>query len=274
MNRNTFIKQFHKFQFNREQHFAPKLKKALNAQYLQFLTAKKHGLGNDHALQTISSNGVHQVLRAIYLDSIHYGSLIFSQLPKAPKKTKRRAPIGFNEEMIQLINTYFATDILNFSEGITDTTKEKIKEILQQATLEGQGLQWIVDNIQAQSDELNPSRSRLIARTETVTATNQAGHIAAAKTGLMMKKEWLSTLDSRTRVAHMVANGQTVNFEDYFHVGGETLLSPGARVQSTGLPTSGENVINCRCVELHIPVRNSSGALIEHDYGILSAVDL
>lgn len=270
MTRQQFLAQFHKFQINREQHFAPKIKKALITQYDQFLTAKKHGLSDDHALEHITSNSVQTVLKAIYKDSVHYGSLVYSQLPKAPKKVKRRAPIGFNEEIIALISQYYAGDILNFSEGITDTTKDKIKEILQQATLEGQGLQWTVDSIQAQSDDLNPNRSRLIARTETVTATNQAGHLAAAKTGLLMQKQWLSAEDSRVRAAHAIADGQTIDFDSYFFVGGETMLIPGARVQESGLATSPENVCNCRCVSLHLPQRNSNGQLIEHDYGLLS----
>lgn len=268
MDKQAFLSQFHHFQINREQHFAPKIRKALNAQYDQFLTAKKHGLSDQHALEHITATGMHVVLKSIYKDSVHYGSLVYSQLPKAPKKVKRRAPIGFNEELIALINQYYAGDILNFAEGITDTTKEKIKEILIQAALEGQALKWIVDRVIEQDKTLSASRSRLIARTETVTASNQAGHLAAAKTGLLMKKSWLSAEDSRVRPTHAEVNGHIIGFEDYFHVGGETMLVPGARIQENGLPTSPENVCNCRCTSLSLPVRNSAGALIEHNYGI------
>lgn len=269
MNKTAFLSQFHHFQINREQHFAPKLYKALQHQYSQFITAKKHGLSNQHALEHVTSASIYTVLKAIYKDSVHYGSLVYSQLPKAPKKLKRRAPIGFNEEMIALVNDYFDSDILNFSEGITDTTKEAIQVILQIANEEGRSLDWIVNNMETETD-LNRSRSRLIARTETVTSTNQAGHLAAAKTGLLMNKEWLSAEDSRVRPAHAEANGHTVGFEDYFHVGGETLLVPGARIQENGLPTSPENVCNCRCCSLNVAVRDERGRLIEHDYGVFS----
>lgn len=271
MDRIAFRNQFNHFQQNREQHFAPKIYKALRSQYDQFLTAKKHGLNNQHSLEQISSTSMHAAIKEVYKDSVHYGSLIYSQLPKAPKKLKRRAPIGFNQQMIDLINNYFDDQILNTAEGISDTTKTLIQVVLQIAQEDGRSLDWIVEQLTTESADLSRSRSRLIARTETVTATNQAGHFAAAKTGLLMKKEWLSAEDARVRPAHAIAAGTTVGFEDYFHVDGETLLVPGARIQEDGRPTSPENVINCRCISLNLPVR-INGVLVEHDYGLMQLV--
>lgn len=267
MNKTAWLTQFHKFQINREQHFAPKLYKALQHQYSQFITAKKHGLSNQHALEHVTSTSIYVVLKAIYKDSVHYGSLVYSQLPKAPKKVKRRAPIGFNEEMVALINDYFDSDILNFSEGITDTTKEAIQVILQIANEEGRSLDWIVDNLEEETD-LNRNRSRLIARTETVTSTNQAGYFAAAKTGLLMQKIWLSTMDARVRPDHAAVNGSSIGFEDYFTVGDSRLLVPGARYQENGLSSPAAEVCNCRCCALYDAKRDARGRLIEHDYNI------
>ncbi len=68
---------------------------------------------------------------------------------------------------------------------------------MQIATEEGRDLQWIENQLVAESYDLNRNRSRLIARTETVTATNQAAYFAAAKTGLLVTKEWLSAGDNR-----------------------------------------------------------------------------
>lgn len=267
MNKQSYLSQFHKFQLNREQHFAPKLYKALKHQYSQFITAKRHGMSNQHALEQITSSSIYVVLKAIYRDSVHYGSLVYSQLPKAPKKLKRRAPIGFNEEMVALINDYFDSDILNFSEGITETTREAIQVILQIANEEGRDLDWIVDNMETETD-LNRNRSRLIARTETVTASNQAGYFAAAKTGLLMSKQWLATMDSRVRPDHANVNGSIVGFDEYFTVGSSRLLVPGARVQENGLASPAMEVCNCRCVALYESKRDARGRLIEHNYGL------
>lgn len=274
MDKQAYLNQFHKFQYNRELHFGPKFRAAIKHQYEQFLTAKKHGLSNQHSLEHITSASIYTVLKSLYRDSVHYGSLIYSQLPKAPTKLKRRAPMGFNQEMIDLINAYFedSKGWINIAEGITDTTRELIQVVLEIANEEGRDLEWIVTALEEEENgDLTRNRSRLIARTETVTATNQAAYFAAAKTGLLMKKEWLNADDSRVRPAHAVAGGEKVDMEGYFTVGGEKMLVPGARVQENGLPTSAGNVCNCRCVALYIPQR-VAGRLVEFNYGVWDKV--
>ncbi len=216
----------------------------------------------------ISSTPIAEVLRRLYADAgTHWGSYVYSTLPKAPHREKRRAPIGFNEEIVRLINQYFEGEILNTSEGITDTTRDLIRVVMQIATEEGRDFDWIEEQLTKESYDLTRNRSRLIARTETVTATNQAAYLAAAKTGLLMRKEWLSASDNRVRPDHAQVNGANVEFEDYFTVGADKLLIPGAKVQENGLESSAKEVCNCRCVCLYIPVR-INGRLVEHDYGL------
>lgn len=270
--------KFHRFQYNREQAFAPKFYKALKSQYAEFLTTYKSTRNTDTALMAISAMPIMAVLKPLYLDAgTHWGSYVYSTLPKAAKsvkrnkslfEVKRRAAIGFNQQMVDLINSYFEGDILNTSQGITETTRDLIRVVMQIANEEGRDLQWIEDQLTTESNQLNRNRSRLIARTETVTATNQAGWFAAAKTGFLMIKEWLSASDNRVRPDHDNVNGYKIGFEDYFQVGRDRMLLPGAKIQENGLPTSAGNVCNCRCVALYIPYRNMRGELVEFDYGI------
>jgi hypothetical protein len=264
MNKAAFYKQFEHFQQNREKFFTKKILNALNTQIEEFLTAYKSGR-ND--LMSISSVSMREVLREIYLDSRHYASLVYSQLPKAPKTLKRLAPMGFNEEFIRMINDWFEANVLQTVELITNTTRNIVKEVLQQATEEGRNLNWIEDQLTTESKELTRNRARLIARTETVTASNRASYMAAAKTGLMMKKEWLSAEDKRVRPDHQMVNGSKIDMEDYFIVGDSKLLLPGARVQENGLPSPASEICNCRCVVLYVPVR-INGALVNFDYGL------
>lgn len=265
MDRAAYINQYNKFQQNREKHFAPKIYAALKHQYSQFISAYKSGSKNP--LIHITSTSIQIVLKSIYKDSVHYGSLIYSQLPKAPKKVKRRAPIGFNEEFVNMINEYFNSEILNTSEGITDTTREVIQRVLTEATIEGLALNKIVDLLTTESKTINRNRSRLIARTETVTATNRASFFGAAKTGLLYKKEWLSAGDKRVRPDHQMVNGSVIDMDDYFNVGGSMMLLPGARTQKNGLEVPCKEVANCRCQVLYLPQR-VNGALVEFDYGL------
>lgn len=267
--RTSYLNKFHRFQYNRELAFAPKLNKALRAQYQEFLTTYKQTRSTDTALMAISAMPIMAVLKPLYIDAgVHWGSYVYSTLPKAPKKTKRRAVIGFNQQMVDLINSYFESDILNTSQGITETTRDIIRVVMQIANEEGRDLDWIEEQLTTESADLNRNRSRLIARTETVTATNQAGWFAAAKTGLLMVKEWLSASDNRVRPDHANVNGYKIAFDEYFQVGSSRMLLPGAKVQENGLPTEAKEVCNCRCVALYIPYRNHRGALVEFDYGV------
>lgn len=267
MDKHQYLNQFHKFQYNREQHFAPKFYKAIHDQYRQFIEALK--LGSRNPSMHVTTSKMREVIKSVYLDSVHYGSLVYAQLPKAQRNLKRRAPIGFNQEMIDLINEWFETGWINTAESITNTTRELIQVVMQVAIEEGRDLDWIVENLENEKQvDLSKNRSRLIARTETVTATNQAAYFAAAKTGLLMKKEWLSASDNRVRMDHQMVNGSKVDMEDYFTVGDSRMLLPGARIQENGLPSPAKEVCNCRCVVLYEAVRNAVGKLIEFDYGV------
>ena len=82
------------------------------------------------------------------------------------------------------------------------------------------------------------------ARTATTAAQN-AGRMdsyhAAERMGIKLKKEWLATLDGRTRHAHAMLDGQTAETDKPFHVDGYEIMYPG----DTSAP--GYLVYNCRC---------------------------
>lgn len=82
------------------------------------------------------------------------------------------------------------------------------------------------------------------ARTATTYAQNrgrQDCYEEARGMGIKMRKRWVATFDSRTRPEHSDADGQTVDVDEPFVVGGEELMEPG----DTSAPT--EMTINCRC---------------------------
>ena len=67
----------------------------------------------------------------------------------------------------------------------------------------------------------------LVARTQVIEASN-AGSIATARvSGLEMQKEWIATPDERTRPAHKEADGQKVDLNGTFTVGGYQADAPG-----------------------------------------------
>ena len=82
-----------------------------------------------------------------------------------------------------------------------------------------------------------------IARTEGHRIQNEAtldGQHEAKKKGADIVKQWDATLDSRTRPEHREADGQIMELDEPFDVGGEKMQAPG-------VGGSAKNVCNCRC---------------------------
>lgn len=84
-------------------------------------------------------------------------------------------------------------------------------------------------------------QARRLVRTEATRIANVATLRSAQDMfpGEQMQKIWITSMDGRERDWHGAANGQIVNFNDNFLVGGEYVKSPGFG--------SGRNVVNCRC---------------------------
>ena len=97
--------------------------------------------------------------------------------------------------------------------------------------------------------DMNRTSAVRAARTA-VTEAENAGRQAAAdeleKKGVIMGKRWVATHDSRTRDEHLEADGQIVENNKPFVVGGEELMFPGDK----SLGASGWNLYNCRCTRV------------------------
>lgn len=127
---------------------------------------------------------------------------------------------------------------------ITETTLDSIREILTRGEKEGWGIAEYVKEIDnLYLENIIPHRSEVIARTEVISASNMGSYAGAHSLGYPMEKTWISTRDARTRDDHTEADGQTVDIDEPFEVGGEQLIFPG----DTSLGASAENTIHCRC---------------------------
>jgi hypothetical protein len=171
---------------------------------------------------------------------------------------------------------WFEDYLIKFAQDIDRTTNDNLTEMLQQAMREG----WTVDQMRKQIDlqfdqyiegnQVNCSsedltqtgqwfcdrqprfRREMIARTETIKASN-AGSIALFRDwGVVEGKEWLATGDDRTRDSHLVAwanyseggSPGPIPLEASFSIGGSSLMFPG---DPRGAPSE---TVNCRCTVL------------------------
>jgi uncharacterized protein with gpF-like domain len=130
--------------------------------------------------------------------------------------------------------------------SVTETTRQQIVNQITAGQNAGEGIAAIAKRISDNVGIISRQRGALIARTETHGAANYGADGAARATGLKLRKEWVAAEDERTRVEHAEADGQIVDMDQAFEVGGEMLMYPGDPAGSAG------NVINCRCAISHV----------------------
>lgn len=107
----------------------------------------------------------------------------------------------------------------------------------------------------AQQDivEKGVSRSKLIAeqnvgmteswaRQKEAELVNDADLVTTTQKVIKLEKTWIARLDDRTRIFHAEADGQIVEVNDFFLVGGERMIAPRDPNASIG------NTARCRCV--------------------------
>ena len=105
----------------------------------------------------------------------------------------------------------------------------------------------IANELMASVTTMNRASAVRAARTGITSAQNAGrmdSYVAAEKMGIQIKRRWVCTKDSRTRLDHALADGQiVVGTKIAFKVGGYKMKFPGDR--SLGAP--GHQIYNCRC---------------------------
>ena len=154
---------------------------------------------------------------------------------------------GFYQELLEKFTMRIGA---NHISDIDDTSRKQLRRVIFNGQKDGLPLPQIAKNIRERySPKFSRARAATIARTETHSAASFANHqvgMQYAKTQPAMQKQWIAINDDRTREAHRIANGQIVNIDSPFIVGGRPM-------EYTGDPNGGAaNVINCRCAVIYI----------------------
>lgn len=142
------------------------------------------------------------------------------------------------------LSSYAAAKVVQ----ILENTRQQIRKAIVRGNEQNEPPRVLARRIRDETGGIIAKRrAQTIARTETHTAANVGSEAAADATGLALEKEWLSTEDARVRPTHAEADGQRVEKDADFIVGGERLRFPGDPKGSAG------NIINCRCIVLWHP---------------------
>ncbi len=136
-----------------------------------------------------------------------------------------------------------------FSPPIVDTLIQELRADLVAGVRAGERISDLRARVRRVLVDQAPDRISKIARTEVVGALNAGANAAYNRSPVVGQKKWLTARDDRVRrirrptdrFDHVAADGQIVNKEDPFVVGGEPLMHPGDPNGSPG------NIIRCRC---------------------------
>lgn len=172
---------------------------------------------------------------------------------------------------------WFDQYLLSFSQEVTATTSNDIHNIIAASMQSGDGLDVTANRIGKMFDQyitggLSPDdfdfmearmpvhRLEMIARTETHGAS-QAGSNALYQNAGIQKKEWLATLDQRTRDSHIQAESKyagngAIFVNDPFIVNGVELMYPGDK-GGFSFSNGAAEIINC-----FIPDTKVSGSFV------------
>ena len=233
-----------------EKQFTKPVYLALQSQIKDFVTVLKNdGLEaakrrlfdiaiNDRILPTVQH--LYKTVGVFYAN-YEYGQL--------RKQVLNKKGFGFNAEWVAELISYFRMHLLSVVvQSISETTREQIRIVLEQATNEGWGIDQTARALQG--SELTLFRARLIARTEIAKAAFKGREMGRDKLEYQTTNEWIAANDHRTRHSHRKVDGDVVEpgksfkvpiYKNDLLIGYEQMISPGDPKATKG------NVINCRC---------------------------
>ncbi len=160
--------------------------------------------------------------------------------------TGRPAPFVSSELVDQGALNYLA-DARNRFWALGDEAWGNARDTLVEGFDAGEGIGQLRNRVRA-STYLSQARAEALARTEVIAAAN----LGSATSVMLMgadgptHKQWLATMDARTRPTHRHADGQVVPIGDPFEVGASSLAVPG----DPAAPAA--EVVNCRCTVLYL----------------------
>lgn len=174
-------------------------------------------------------------------------------------------------DQTEVVNSLFKkTGKMTFADRLNTNMKsfkQKVKDTITRGIASGSTYKEMANLLSLVTDE-ELYKSYRIARTEGHRITSEArlnSMKRAKQQGADVVKQWDATLDGKTRKSHRKLDGEWVEVDDYFEVGGRKVKAPGKFGRA-------EEDINCRCILLTRPrwavdKRRTKSAKITDEYG-------
>ena len=119
--------------------------------------------------------------------------------------------------------------------------EQRVYNAVTQGIMNHETVEQIAERLAQDLSSTNMNRMRMFARTAMTSAKNAGLQKQMEDTifkGILVRKQWVATLDNRTRDTHQHLDGTIVNVDEVF---GNGLMYPG---DPSGAPAE---VYNCRC---------------------------
>lgn len=196
--------------------------------------------------------------------AVIFGNASFRAVRNMSQKAAN--PFGLNDEWVSEIIKYLSQYGFSLVADMTQTTKEKLRRLVQAAIEEGMTNEEIANMIMRENGYAK-FRANRIARTEVMRATNYATMKGAESHNFEVDKVWIASRDRRTRripknaYDHYHMDGQQVGYDEPFlsqDINGRIIAAnfPGDATTPAGF------TINCRCTIGFIPRMDEEGRLI------------
>jgi len=231
--------------------------RALNAQTQPVFERLRLTQDLNATLQAVDGLIHEEPIQQLYNDifttvGVRFARITFDALHEKSIKQEFSADI-VHESSLSYVKIYGAEKV----RGITQTSRDRIKREIQSVIDLGQDIEFSAARLAAGVDEINVARGRVISRTEIIAASNHGIAVGGQMSNLNLNKEWISSIDDRTRDGstsqfdHIKPDGQIVHQSETFIVSGERLEFPG----DSSHGASAGNLIQCRCTFAFIRIR-------------------
>lgn len=128
--------------------------------------------------------------------------------------------ITFDQQDSRVL-TWIATNAKRAGWAITNTVYERLRKQLLEAVADGESIPKIRERVKEVFGDISKHRSELIARTETLKASNRGLVEGMKQSGVVEGKQWLATMDARTCPECEEMDGATMPLDEPFFKEGE-----------------------------------------------------
>jgi len=137
--------------------------------------------------------------------------------------------------------------------SINETTRNQLRETLAQGFEAGEGVPDLRGRVEDVFKEATRNRAEMIARTETIRASNFATVEAYRQSEVVEAKEWLAEMDDRTCPYCQEMNGKVIDLNESYFEEGDDFTVDGSTLNIELLDVDEPPLhVNCRCTTIPV----------------------